>query len=54
MGKKIWHHKRDLMQLDMDMGHNNSSNIEVKALVVCSVGHVVKNTLERFYITSGW
>lgn len=28
MGKKIWRHKRSLMQLDKDMGHNN--NIEVR------------------------
>jgi len=45
MGKKMWHHKRDLMQLDKDMGHNSSKSIEVRALVGWSVGHVVKNTL---------
>ena len=42
-GKKIWHHKRSLMQLDRDMGHNN--NIEVREPVGWIVGHVVKNTL---------
>ena len=44
MGKKMWLHKRDLMQLDRDMGHNNNNNIEVRALVGWSVGHVVRNT----------
>lgn len=43
MGKKIWHHERGLMQLDMDMGHNNL--IEVRALVSWSVRNKVRNTL---------
>lgn len=46
MGKKMWLRKRDLMQLDRDMGHNNNNNnIEVRALVSWSVGNVVRNTL---------
>ena len=44
MGKKIWHCKRSSMQRDRDTGHINN-NIEVRALVGCSVGHVVRNTL---------
>jgi len=31
MRKKMWHHKRGSMQLDRDMGHNNS--IKVRVLV---------------------
>lgn len=46
MGKKMWLCKRDLVQLDRDMGHNSSNNnIEVRALGGWSVGHVVRNTL---------
>lgn len=45
MIKKIWHHKRDLMQLDRDMGDNSNNNIEVRALVGWSVGHAVRSTL---------
>jgi len=44
MRNTMWHHKRDLMQLDMDMGHISSS-IEVRALVGWSVGHAVRSTL---------
>eukprot|EP00253_Pinus_taeda_P027303 PITA_27303 len=47
MGKKIWYHKRSLMQLDRDMGHNSINNIEVRALVGWSVGHV---SIPRFYV----
>ena len=42
MGNKMWLCKRNLMLLDRDMGQNN--NIEVRALVGWSVGHVVRNT----------
>jgi len=45
MGKKMWLCKRDLMQLDRDMGHSSNNNIEVRALVGWSVGHVVRNTV---------
>jgi len=45
MGKKMWLRKRDLMQLDRDMGHSSSNIIEVRALVGWSVGHVVRNTI---------
>lgn len=47
MGKKIWHHKRSLTQLDRNMGHNrsNNNNIEVRVLVIWNVGHVVRRTL---------
>jgi len=45
MGRKIWNHKRDLMQLGKVMGLNNNNNIEVRALVSWSVGHVLKKTL---------
>lgn len=48
MGKKIWQCKRYLMQLDRDMGHKNN-NIEVRALVSWSDGHVVKNTLGEIF-----
>ena len=36
--------QRSLMKLDSDMGHNNN-NIEVRALLGWSVGHVVESTL---------
>jgi len=42
MGKKIWHRKRILMEIDRDMDHNR--NIEVRALVSWNVGNVVRNT----------
>lgn len=45
MGKKIWHCKRDLMQLDRDMGHKSKNNIEVRGLVGWSVEHMVRRTL---------
>lgn len=48
MGKKMWHHKRDLMKLDKDMGHSSSKNIEVMSFVDWSVGHLV-NTLGEIF-----
>ena len=41
--KKMWHHKRGLMHLGKDMGHNNS--IEVVVLVGWSVVHVESSIL---------
>jgi len=45
MRKRMWHHKRDLMQQHRFMCHINNNNIEVRALVCWSVGHVVRRTL---------
>lgn len=33
------------MQLNRDMGHNSSNNIEARALIGWSVGHVLRRTL---------
>jgi len=39
MGKKIWHCKISLMQVDREMGHNSSNHkIEVRELFGWSVG----------------
>lgn len=40
------------MQLDKDKGHHD--NIEVRALDVWSVGHVVRNTLGDIVTKSRW
>lgn len=47
MRKKIWYHKRRLMQLDRDM--IRSSNIEVLVPVSWSVGHVERSTLRDIF-----
>lgn len=47
MRKRVWHRKRDLMQLDKDMSHNSS--IEVFSLVGWSVGHVERNKLRYIF-----
>jgi len=47
MGRKIWHHKRSLMQIDKDI--DRSSNIGVRALIGWSVGHVVRNILREVF-----
>lgn len=49
MRKRMWHQKRDLMQLNRDMGHINNRSIEVRALEGWSVGHVVRNTLRDIF-----
>ena len=54
MRKRMWHHKRDFMQLDKDMGHISNNSIEVRALVGWSVGHEVRRTLRDIFHRIRW